>query len=86
VLGRIGRARRATPVSRAKGLWGRGRPGRKILGTGGSGFIGCFILRRLIDGGDESINFDAREPGPEAGWWLAPVADHLPLVRGPIAD
>ena len=31
----------------------------KILITGGSGFIGASIIKRLLDDGDEPIVFDA---------------------------
>ena len=37
---------------------------RTILVTGGSGFIGSYVLRRLAERGDTVLNFDVREPGP----------------------
>jgi nucleoside-diphosphate-sugar epimerase len=50
--------------------------------TGGSGFIGSYVLRRLAERGDQVINFDLREPGPEAAWWLQPVANRIHSVSG----
>jgi len=38
---------------------------RTILVTGGSGFIGGYVLRRLAERGDTVINFDVREPAPK---------------------
>ena len=53
---------------------------RTILVTGGSGLIGSHLMRQLVERGDTVINFDLREPGPEAAWWLKPVADRIQLV------
>jgi nucleoside-diphosphate-sugar epimerase len=50
--------------------------------TGGSGLIGSYVLRRLAERGDTVINFDVREPGPEAAWWLKPVAKEIESVSG----
>ena len=55
---------------------------RTVLVTGGSGFIGSYILRRLAERGDAVINYDVREPGPEAAWTLRPVADHIRFASG----
>jgi nucleoside-diphosphate-sugar epimerase len=55
---------------------------RTVLVTGGSGFIGSYVLRRLAERGDTVINFDMREPGPEASWWLKPVADRIQFISG----
>jgi nucleoside-diphosphate-sugar epimerase len=59
---------------------------RTILVTGGSGFIGSYVLRRLAERGDTVINFDVREPGPSAAWWLKPVADQVRLESGGIEE
>jgi nucleoside-diphosphate-sugar epimerase len=55
---------------------------RTILVTGGSGFIGSYILRALAERGDRVISLDVREPGPEAAWLLRPVADRISYVQG----
>ncbi|MGH9837535.1 MAG: NAD-dependent epimerase/dehydratase family protein [Blastocatellia bacterium] len=57
-----------------------------ILVTGGSGFIGSYVLRALAERGDRAINFDVRPPGPEAAWYLNPVADRVPFVQGSIDE
>jgi nucleoside-diphosphate-sugar epimerase len=57
-----------------------------LLVTGGSGFIGSYILRRLAERGDTVINYDVREPGPEAAWTLRPVADHIRFASGGVEN
>lgn len=57
-----------------------------VLVTGGSGFIGSYVLRLLAERGDNVINFDTRTPGPEAAWWLKRVADRIQFVQGSIDD
>ena len=58
--------------------------GRTILVTGGSGLVGSYVLRRLVERGDTVINFDAREPQGELAWMLRPVADRVQFVSGGI--
>jgi nucleoside-diphosphate-sugar epimerase len=55
---------------------------RTILVTGGSGFIGSYILRALAERGDQVINLDVREPGAEAAWLLKSSASALRFVQG----
>ena len=57
-----------------------------ILVTGGSGFIGSYVLRLLAERGDHVINFDTQEPGPEATWWLRSVIDRIQFMKGSIDD
>jgi nucleoside-diphosphate-sugar epimerase len=57
---------------------------KTILVTGGSGFIGSYILRSLVERGDKVINVDIREPGPEAAWLLKPVAHQIQFVQGTV--
>jgi nucleoside-diphosphate-sugar epimerase len=57
---------------------------RTILVTGGSGFIGSYILRSLVERGDKVVNIDIREPGPEAAWLLKPVAHGIQFVQGTV--
>ena len=59
---------------------------RTILVTGGSGFIGSYVLRRLAERGDTVLNFDVREPGARATWWLKPVANRIHFIEGSIED
>ncbi len=59
---------------------------RTILVTGGSGFIGSYVLRRLAERGDTVLNFDVREPGARPAWWLKPVADRIRFIEGSIED
>lgn len=56
--------------------------GLTVMVTGGSGLVGSYVLRQLVENGDTTINFDMREPGPEAAWWLKPVADEVRFVSG----
>jgi nucleoside-diphosphate-sugar epimerase len=57
-----------------------------VLVTGGSGFIGSRVLRLLVERGDKVINVDIKQPGPEANWWLAPVANQISFVEGSVED
>ena len=57
-----------------------------VLVTGGSGFIGTYLLRRLVERGDRAINFDVRPPGPTAEWWYGPAADQIQFVQGGVDD
>jgi len=59
---------------------------RTILVTGGSGFIGSYVLELLAGRGDRVINLDIRPPGPEAAWRLKPVAERIEFVEGTVAD
>ena len=59
---------------------------RSILVTGGSGFIGIYVLRRLAERGDTVINFDVRPPGPAATWWLGSLADQIHFVQGGVDE
>jgi nucleoside-diphosphate-sugar epimerase len=56
----------------------------RILVTGGSGFIGSYLLRALAARGDQVINADVREPGPEATWLLKPVAERIQFAQTPV--
>ena len=55
---------------------------RTVMVTGGSGLVGSYVSRRLVEHGDRVINFDMRQPGDEAAWWLKPVADQIQFVAG----
>lgn len=55
---------------------------RTVMVTGGSGLVGSYVLRQLVENGDRVINFDMRGPDPEAAWWLKPVTDQIQFVSG----
>ena len=57
-----------------------------VLVTGGSGFIGSYILHRLAERGETVINYDVREPGSEGAWMLRPVADRIRFATGGVEN
>ncbi len=58
--------------------------GEIVLITGGSGFIGSYLARRLVEAGNRVITYDVRPPGPEAAWLLRPVAEQITHVPGAV--
>ncbi len=63
------------PARKGKGLQ------RKVLVTGGAGFIGCHLVDRLLAAGDEVVVLDDLSSGRAAN--LSPKAQ---LVRGDVLD
>lgn len=59
---------------------------RTILVTGGSGFIGTYVVRRFAERGDAVINYDVRPPGRAAEWWLGSLADRIRFVPGEVGE
>jgi len=59
---------------------------RTVLVTGGSGFIGSYVVRLLVERGDAVVNLDAREPGLEAAWWLGEAAEKVTTVLGGVDE
>ncbi|MBN1319124.1 MAG: NAD(P)-dependent oxidoreductase [Anaerolineales bacterium] len=59
---------------------------RKVLITGGSGFIGVYLLRRLAERGDTVVNLDIRPPNPGGTWYLGPYAEQIQYVQGGVDD
>ena len=57
-----------------------------VLVTGGSGFIGMYVMRRLAERGDSVTNLDLHRPGPEASWWLRSQEDRIRFVQGGVDD
>lgn len=60
--------------------------GAPVLVTGGSGFAGSHIIRRLLDQGRQVVNFDLGDYRSEARHLLAADVDQVPLERGSIDD
>jgi UDP-glucose 4-epimerase len=58
----------------------------KVLITGGAGFIGSHLARRLADAGEQVVLYDIREPGPEARFLIDPVSDLIEFARGGVDD
>lgn len=54
----------------------------RVLVTGGAGFIGSYLVPRLLERGDEVVVFDMA-PEPKA---LAPVMDRIGYVRGDLGS
>jgi UDP-glucose 4-epimerase len=54
----------------------------RVLVTGGAGFIGSYLVPRLLERGDEVVVFDMA-PEPKA---LAPVIDRIGYVRGDLGS
>jgi UDP-glucose 4-epimerase len=57
-----------------------------VLVTGGSGFIGSYVVKQLCERGDNVVIFDVRAPRDEQKWMLAPYADRFEVELGGIED
>jgi UDP-glucose 4-epimerase len=58
----------------------------RVIVTGGSGFMGSHIMRKLVEGGYRVLNFSLKTPAAEAAWWLRPVAGETEFEPGSIED
>ena len=58
----------------------------RILLTGGSGFLGCYVLRQLIQRGDSVVSYDVRPPSRELQWLLGDALEKAHFEQGRIED
>jgi nucleoside-diphosphate-sugar epimerase len=56
--------------------------GRTYLVTGGAGFIGSHVARRLAERGDRVVLYDLQPPQGDVAWWLQPVRDRVMFHQG----
>lgn len=56
----------------------------RVLVTGGAGFAGSYVVRRLLDDGCDVVIYDQGEFRPESRFVVGPDVDRLPLERGAI--
>jgi nucleoside-diphosphate-sugar epimerase len=57
-----------------------------IMITGGSGFLGTYVIRELAGRGNRIVNFDAVGPAPVLAALTAPFAKQIVFVRGQVLD
>lgn len=57
-----------------------------IMVTGGSGFLGTYVIRQLAERGERVISFDAVGPSSELAALTAPYEGQIVRVRGQILD
>ena len=60
--------------------------GSRIFLTGGSGFLGCYVMKALLERGDYVVNYDIRPPGPEYQWLVGEKLKEASFERGGIED
>lgn len=60
--------------------------GSQVLLTGGSGFLGCYLMEALVERGENVVNYDLRAPSGERAWLLGEKLDEVSLERGSIED
>lgn len=59
---------------------------RPTLVTGGTGFIGTYVVRQLLERGRRVVAFDSRELTPEGRFVLGDRADDVTVETGSIDD
>ena len=57
---------------------------RPVLVTGGAGFAGSYVVRRLLDDGERPVVFDLSDYRPESRFVVGPQAGAVPFERGSI--
>ena len=60
--------------------------GSRIFLTGGSGFLGCYVMKALLERGDSVVNYDVRPPGLECQWLLGERLREVLFERGGVED
>jgi nucleoside-diphosphate-sugar epimerase len=59
---------------------------RPVLVTGGTGFIGTYVVRALLESGRRVVAFDVRSPTPEGRFVLGDRAGEAIMEEGSIDD
>ena len=57
-----------------------------VLVTGGSGFLGCHIIKELVERGDRVVNYDIRPFSEDYRWLLGEKERESAFERGSIED
>lgn len=57
-----------------------------IMVTGGSGFLGSYVVKALAERGDNVVIYDTMTPKGEREWMLKPQLDKIKFVEGSIID
>ena len=58
----------------------------RVLVTGGSGLIGVYAMRRLVDRGHRVVNYDLVPPSGERAFVLGDLKDKIPFEKAGIED
>jgi UDP-glucose 4-epimerase len=56
------------------------------LVTGGSGLIGGYVVKALVERGSDVVVFDVKPPSAKMQWLLEPVWDKVTFVEGSVSD
>jgi nucleoside-diphosphate-sugar epimerase len=59
---------------------------RPVLVTGGTGFIGAYVVRTLLESGRRVVAFDVKGLGPESRFVLGGRADDVTVEEGSVDD
>jgi nucleoside-diphosphate-sugar epimerase len=59
---------------------------RPVLVTGGTGFIGGYVLKTLLESGRRVVAFDTKELSPEGRFLLGDLAEEVHVEQGSIED
>jgi nucleoside-diphosphate-sugar epimerase len=58
----------------------------RVLLTGGSGFLACYVTQALMERGDTVVNFDIRPPAEEYQWLLGEKLKDVSFEKGSVED